>query len=288
MPDGDDDSGETGAVAPPPTPVQELLERRGYWRDTEWRRRRAATPDGPPLLEAWRDRGRRGWLALSVITTLVLGAVVVEGVLLGLDRPVLSATSLVGSSAPSRRANGSVVAPPTDTWTEQRIVPEASGIPLGASLPIGLGAIWLLGAWAVDREARRALVVSGTWRDRPSIAYQVVALFVVTPIIVGGVTQAAWGAVNLVIAFGRAGGAEAGWRASAWLATLIVAVLVLRGPTLAAIRSAAAAARGIGRDGQSASRLSSSRRDRIGAIDREVRGRAGIGHPPTFTADRSV
>lgn len=107
--------------------------------------------------------------------------------------------------------------------------PTRPGLTPGA-LPLALSGAWFLGAWIVDREARRALVARGPWGERRTLAYAAVALVVVTPLLVGGVLVGAWGAVTYILAAARAEGTVAGWRATGVVAGAVVALLVLRHP----------------------------------------------------------
>jgi hypothetical protein len=262
LPDGDGVEHAETVAAPAWSPVHDLLERREISSDSPLRRRSAKSTDRSPILMSWGDPERRGWLLLAVLSATVLFLTVAQGVLHGLDRPVRPASLSAIPTERARPTNAAQADAPSHLWDDLRIT-EGTGIPANASLPIAVGAIWLLGAWVVDREARRAFVVPGTWTDRPSVAYGVIALFVVTPIIVGGMTQAAWGVVHLLIAYVRAGGAQAGWRATAWLAGIVVAFLVLRLPTLAGVRWVAGEVLRLGRTAVAALISMMPRRERL-------------------------
>jgi hypothetical protein len=62
-----------------------------------------------------------------------------------------------------------------------------------------LGLFWLLSAWLVDVEARRAFVVQEPWGDRRTIAYSCLAVGCVSPLILAGLIFAAWGFVSFVV-----------------------------------------------------------------------------------------
>jgi hypothetical protein len=237
------------------TVVHELLERRAAWSATRVQWQRYGSADGRPvalvpvagLLGSWHDPDRRGWLVLSILFASILVITIVSAVLRRLDTPVLpahtQASSPIGTQGVGRDALTETIARPEPTVlpTDARVpVPRLPAPTVGRwwphLLPITLGAVWLLGAWVIDREARRALVVRGTWRDRPTFAYTVVAVLVVTPIMLGGVVQSAWGVVSLLLEVERAEGANGAWRGIAILVSLVVGFLVLRLPAAASIR----------------------------------------------------
>ena len=249
LPDADDvgSNGPADTSAPEPSLVRELLDRRAARSAAHFARRRRRVADQMPIVESWRDPERRGWLILAMVVWVALCAVIVDGVLRGLDRPVLPAYSEVTPNTLGRPTvpTGTSVALAGGRSPEPGVATQGvAGFPWRDGLPIVLGAVWLLGAWVIDHEARRALVVRGTWRDRPPLAYGIVAAVVVTPIIIGGVLQAAWGTVSVLVQLGRTGGSEVGWRGAAVLGVLVVAVLVLRHPTLAGVGWLAHAALG--------------------------------------------
>ena len=253
-------------VLPEPTLVRDLLERRAALGAARVQRRRDGPPGGPPLIESWRDRERRGWLLSTFVLFVALTTVIALGVLAGLNRPVLPASV----QAEARAADD-----PTGVADPERTSEPATALRDLArwreGFPIALGTVWLIGAWVLDREARRALVVRGVWRDRPTFAYGIVALLVVTPILFGGLLQIAWGVVGMLVRAGRSGDATAPWRGVAWMVGFVVTILVLHRPTAAGLRwlarTATQALHGRGEDP-----IERRRRARLAMID-EVRRR---------------
>jgi hypothetical protein len=67
------------------------------------------------------------------------------------------------------------------------------------ALPLLLGLFWLLSAWLVDAEARRAFVVQEPWGERRTVAYSCLAVGCVFPLILAGLVFSAYGFVSLVI-----------------------------------------------------------------------------------------
>jgi hypothetical protein len=246
LPDVDDVG--VGGLADPPAPapslVRELLDRRAAQSAAHFvirgrDRHPRHVADRMPITESWHAPERRGWLILAFVVGVALCAVIVDRVLRGLDRPVLPAYSEVTAITLPRPTvtTGTSVALGGALSRKPGEAPQAGvRFPWREGLPIVLGAVWLLGAWVIDHEARRALVVRGTSRDRPPFAYGIVATVVVTPIIIAGVLQAAWGTVSVLVHLGRTGGSEAGWRGAVVLGGAVVGVLVLRHPTLAGVR----------------------------------------------------
>lgn len=240
-------SGSADSPAPEPSLVRELLDRRAARSAESLAAARLQVANRTPVVESWLDPERRGWLILAIVVGVALCAIIVDGALRGLDRPVLPAYSEATTTTLGRPMvpTGTPVALGGGQSREAVVATQAvAGFPWRNGLPIVLGAVWLLGAWVIDHEARRALVVRRTWRDRPPIAYGIVAALVVTPIIIGGVLQAAWGTVSVLVQLGRTGGSEAGWRGAAVLGGTVVAVLVLRHPTLAGVQRLARGALG--------------------------------------------
>jgi hypothetical protein len=67
------------------------------------------------------------------------------------------------------------------------------------ALPLLLGLFWLLSAWLVDAEAKRAFVVQEPWGERRTVAYSCLAVGCVFPLILAGLIFAAYGFVSFVI-----------------------------------------------------------------------------------------
>ncbi|HEU5315300.1 MAG TPA: hypothetical protein VFX49_04280 [Chloroflexota bacterium] len=98
-----------------------------------------------------------------------------------------------------------------------------------AALPLLLGLFWLLSAWLVDAEARRAFVVQEPWGERRTVAYTVLAVGCVFPLILAGLIFSAWGFVTFVLDVSRRQSPIAALQAAALILIAGAGFLVLRG-----------------------------------------------------------
>lgn len=98
-----------------------------------------------------------------------------------------------------------------------------------AALPLLLGLFWLLSAWLVDAEARRAFVVQEPWGERRTVAYTTLAVGCVFPLILAGLIFSAWGFVTFVLDVSRRQNPVAGLQAGALILMACAGLLVLRG-----------------------------------------------------------
>ena len=98
-----------------------------------------------------------------------------------------------------------------------------------AALPLLLGLFWLLSAWLVDAEARRAFVVQEPWGERRTVAYTTLAVGCVFPLILAGLIFSAWGFVTFVLDVSRRQNTVAGLQAGALILMACAGLLILRG-----------------------------------------------------------
>lgn len=153
-------------------------------------------------------------------------------------------------SAPLAPAEGqpATLAPQTATPAG----PQASAMQQAlAALPLLLGVFWLLSAWLVDAEARRAFVVQEPWGDRRTAAYSCLAIGCVFPLILAGLIFGAWGFVSFVLFVANRQNWVAGIQAGA--------LILLAGAALLVVRSLAARWQA-GRNARGASRMMSEKR----------------------------
>lgn len=174
-----------------------------------WRRDRREVRGPEPSV--W-DPERRWWI---VVAGLACGAMI--------------ATVAIGVT--HALGNTPVVVPVAEP--PQPVPVQASGSLLTALLPLGVGGFWLVGAWIIDHEGRRALIIREPWGERRTIAYGLLALFVVFPLILGGLLISAWGTVQVLADIGRQRGTEAAWRGVVGAATALVLFVSLRRPFVA-------------------------------------------------------
>jgi hypothetical protein len=118
----------------------------------------------------------------------------------------------------------------------QRLLPPAlqqlaTGEVVLKALPLLLGLFWLLSAWLVDAEARRAFVVQEPWGERRTVAYSCLAVGCVFPLILAGLIFAAYGFVSFVIFVAARQSWAAGIQAGAVILLICLLGLVLRGVT---------------------------------------------------------
>ncbi len=144
-----------------------------------------ALPEASPrtvIATAWADPARRPWLLAGMASVAVLLALVVVGP--DLTRryfparaeraapPAAVEPTPPGEQAPPAppAAEGQPPAaqPPPAPGQAARVTPTALGL---AALPLLLGLFWLLSAWLVDAEARRAFVIQEPWGERRTVAY---------------------------------------------------------------------------------------------------------------------
>jgi hypothetical protein len=98
-----------------------------------------------------------------------------------------------------------------------------------AALPLLLGLFWLLSAWLVDSEARRAFVVQEPWGERRTVAYTALAVGCVFPLILAGLIFSAWGFVTFVLDVSRRQSPVAGLQAGALVLMICTGFLIVRG-----------------------------------------------------------
>ncbi len=98
-----------------------------------------------------------------------------------------------------------------------------------AALPLLLGLFWLVSAWLVDSEARRAFVVKEPWGDRRTVAYTTLAVGCVFPLILAGLIFSAWGFVTFVLDVSRRQSPAVALQAAALILIACSGFLVLRG-----------------------------------------------------------
>ena len=139
---------------------------------------------------------------LARLTLAPLAAIVEGGLVLGLSLLSL----IVGNRA--------AVAPTITT-----------GDLLRAALPMGLSAFWLLAAWLLDSEARRAFPRREPWGERLAAPYSCLAAGCLAPLILAGVLVGAWGYVSFLQWTAGVWGWEAALRAGG--AILLVVVILL-------------------------------------------------------------
>jgi hypothetical protein len=97
-----------------------------------------------------------------------------------------------------------------------------------AALPLLLGLFWLLSAWLVDAEARRAFVVQEPWGERRTVAYSCLAVGCVFPLILAGLLFAAYGFVSFVVFVANRQSWVAGIQAGALILIACASFLLLR------------------------------------------------------------
>jgi hypothetical protein len=225
-------------------------------------------PSGPwyrPLLEALADPLRRPWLFVGLTAVAIVVAVVALGPTLralrapappvaeapvaeapAAEAPAAEAPAAEAPAAPPETAPTPAVpapavpqAPPVPEAPEPRpgftvtLPPLLRQVLTGEvalkALPLLLGMFWLLSAWLVDAEARRAFVVQEPWGERRTVAYSCLAVGCVFPLILAGLIFSAYGFVAFVIYIA----ARQSWVAGIQVGGLILLVgafaLLLRG-----------------------------------------------------------
>jgi hypothetical protein len=224
------------------------------------------SPPGPPppppaggpwlalLREAWLEPARRRWIvagaaALAVLLLLVLGprigtrfAPPAPAPAAEAPAPEAPAPEAPAEPAPQPAptpAAGAPSAPPAEAPPPppplyERILPPsvrqfATGEMALKALPLMLGLFWLLSAWLVDAEARRAFVVQEPWGERRTVAYSCLAVGCVFPLILAGLIFAAYGFVSFVIFVAGRQSWAAGLQAGALILLIGLAGLFLRG-----------------------------------------------------------
>jgi hypothetical protein len=186
-----------------------------------------------------RDPARRRTVILTAAGVLVLIAalLIVPGVARR-ARPVTPAPAAqpagAGQPAPAPApAEGQPPAAQPAPAQPAPAEPGAAAAPqrqlLIAALPLRLGLFWLLSAWLVDAEARRAFVVQEPWGERRPVAYTVLAVGCVFPLILAGHIFSAWGFVTFVLDVSRRQSPIAALQAAALILIAGAGFLVLRG-----------------------------------------------------------
>ncbi|HEX2514269.1 MAG TPA: hypothetical protein VH257_06150 [Chloroflexota bacterium] len=227
-----------------------------------------ASPPGPPpppppggpwlalLRAAWLDPARRRWIvaggaALAVLLLLVIGprigarfappapAPVAEAPAPEAPAPEAPAEPAPQPAPAPAPAPAPVEAPPAEAPAPlpplyERFLPPsvrqfATGEMALKALPLLLGLFWLLSAWLVDAEARRAFVVQEPWGERRTVAYSCLAVGCVFPLILAGLIFAAYGFVSFVIFVAGRQSWAAGLQAGALILLIGLVALYLRG-----------------------------------------------------------
>jgi len=182
--------------------------------------------------ELWRDARYRPWLAAAG------GAIIVAVLLLlvapAIGRRVLHPTPAPPAAQPTVPAEQPPAAPaqPEQPSPPAGITPARAPLSAGdlglRALPLLLGLFWLLSAWLVDSEARRAFVIQEPWGERRTVAYSCLAIGCVFPLILAGLIFAAYGFVAFVQFVATRAGIAAGVRAGAAILLAFAVLLMLR------------------------------------------------------------
>lgn len=182
--------------------------------------------------ELWRDVRNRQWLAAA-------GGAIIVAVLLLLVAPAIGRWGLHPAPAPPAAQPTA----PTEQPPAVPVQPEQPSLPAGTTparaplspgevglraLPLLLGLFWLLSAWLVDSEARRAFVIQEPWGERRTVAYSCLAIGCVFPLILAGLIFAAYGFVAFVQFVAVRAGIAAGVRAGAAILLAFAVLLLLR------------------------------------------------------------
>jgi hypothetical protein len=200
------------------------------------------TVDGPGasstlvqrLRVIWEDPARRQWILLGAIGVILLipiilfaPALVRQGAEVT-DQAVVTPAPVVPPEAqpaepaqPAESAPAAEPAPPAEASALRRM--------LFTALPLLLGLFWLLSAWLVDAEARRAFVIQEPWGERRTVAYSALAVGCVFPLILAGLIFTAWGFVTFVLDVARTQSPIAGIQAGAVILMIGAGFLLLRG-----------------------------------------------------------
>ena len=191
------------------------------------------------LVAMWSDSERQGWFLLSLVLLATLLA------LIGYSMAHPPARDLFGTVTGDSLASTAMVRPGTSTnasasASSSQAVSErnAQGSPVSGdqeaiwrrSLPIALGMVWLIGAWIIDREARRALVIKEPWGERRTIAYGMIAIVVVLPLMLAGIMISAWGVVQSLVEIQRVFGDRTAIGAAGGFIIATTGFLILRQP----------------------------------------------------------
>jgi hypothetical protein len=195
----------------------------------------------------WRDPARRRWVAMGLAGIVLLLALAVVFPVLsrrGTDSPAAPpAAQQPGDAAPAPggeapAAQPPAAQPPAAQPAEGQPAAPAEGVPAEespvrqlafAALPLLLGLFWLLSAWLVDSEARRAFVIKEPWGDRRTPAYTALAVGCVFPLILAGLIFSAWGFVTFILDVSRRQNPVAGLQAGAIILMVCAGFLVIRG-----------------------------------------------------------
>jgi hypothetical protein len=214
----------------------------------------AHTPQAA-IAAAWRDPERRPWLVAGALALVLVLALVVAVPLRGRPAqapatPAAEATQPPGQPAeaepppaaaqPAQPEQPAQPAQPAEPPPESPPAPAQPGPPSGgiqpglvqlglAALPLLLGLFWLLSAWLVDAEARRAFVVQEPWGERRTVAYSCLAVGCVFPLILAGLIFAAWGFVSFVVYVANQHNWITGIQAGALVLLVCASILIARG-----------------------------------------------------------
>ena len=194
---------------------------------------------GNILVAMWSDGERQGWFVLSLVLLASLVA------LIGYSTSHPPARDLFGTVTGDRFASTWMLKPGTSTNasafepisqevsernTQESPASDDQEAIWRRSLPVALGMVWLIGAWIIDREARRALVIKEPWGERRTIAYGMIAIVVVLPLMIAGIMISAWGVVQALVEIQRVFGDRTAVRAAGGFILAIVTILILREP----------------------------------------------------------
>lgn len=104
----------------------------------------------------------------------------------------------------------------------------SSGELLRATLPMGLSGFWLLVAWLLDSEARRAFTRHEPWGKRLATPYSFLATGCLAPLALAGILLGAWGYVSFLDWTASNWGWQAAIRAGATILLLTFIILWTR------------------------------------------------------------
>ena len=194
---------------------------------------------GNIVVAMWSDGERQGWFVLSLMLLASLVA------LIGYSTSHPPARDLFGTVTGDRFASTRMLKPGTSTNasafepisqevsernTQESPASDDQEAIWRRSLPVALGMVWLIGAWIIDREARRALVIKEPWGERRTIAYGMIAIVVVLPLMIAGIMISAWGVVQALVEIQRVFGDRTAVRAAGGFILAMVTILILREP----------------------------------------------------------
>lgn len=190
---------------------------------------------------SWADPARRPWLIVGLVSfLLILGAIALGPRFTPGLRPAAPPSEV---PAPAEAEPAPPAQAPVQAPAEAPPAPGATpgGAPAGGlrqllsgevalkALPFLLGLFWLISAWLVDAEARRAFVVQEPWGERRTVAYSCLAVGCVFPLILAGLIFSAYGFVAFVIFIAARQSWAAGIQAGGLVLLTGALALLLRG-----------------------------------------------------------